>query len=197
MLLQNTELSILIGYFAYFGTLILMMFGPANRHNANDNTSGVVTLLEIAASLPVEYRDKVCFVLFDLEEAGLLGSSSYRKSHKKSTDRQIVLNLDCVGDGNEIVIFPTKRLKKDTCKLNELDHICGIFGDKSISLHREGFAMCPSDQKNFPYGLGIMAFNRKKIFGLFCDKIHTNRDMILEETNVNIIRSALIKLICQ
>ena len=53
-------------YVAYFGALLLMMFGPANRHNSNDNTSGVVTVLETARSLPENLRDKVCFVLFDL-----------------------------------------------------------------------------------------------------------------------------------
>ena len=56
----------------------LMMVGPANRHTANDNTSGVVTVLEIIASMPENLRDRVAFVLFDLEEVGLVGSSSYR-----------------------------------------------------------------------------------------------------------------------
>ena len=194
---QNAELSLLAGYVVYFGIMLLMMFGPANRHNANDNTSGVVTLLEIAAALPESQRENVCFVLFDLEEAGLLGSASYRKVHKKVTDRQIVLNLDCVGDGNEIMMFPTKKLNKDTQLMSTLDRATGEFGCKRINLHHQGFAMCPSDQKNFPLGVGIMAFQQKKFLGLFCDKIHTNRDIILEEENVNIIRSALISLICQ
>lgn len=76
-----------VGYYVWFlcvwAVIALVMIGPANKHNANDNTSGVVTLLEIARSLPESQRGKVCFVLFDLEEAGLIGSAAYRKAHKK------------------------------------------------------------------------------------------------------------------
>lgn len=185
-----------VGLLVYWAILLLMMFGPANRHNANDNTSGVVTALEIARSLPVEQRHKVCFVLFDLEEAGLLGSASYRKAHKKATDSQVILNLDCVGDGDEIVMFPTKKLKKSEM-MGKLDAICGQFGEKSISLHKKGFAFCPSDQSRFPHGVGIMAFHRRKGTGLYCSRIHTNRDTILEEKNVSILTEALMALLCQ
>lgn len=189
------------GYFTWYAlfwaVLILMMFGPANKRNANDNTSGVVTLLEIMVSLPENQRGNVCFVLFDLEEAGLIGSASYRKAHKTQTDKQIVLNLDCVGDGDDIVMFPTARLKKDENKLAALDKISCDCGEKRLCLHKKGFAFCPSDQANFPYGVGIMAFRRAKGIGIYCSRIHTNRDTVLEQTNVNILRAALTTLICQ
>lgn len=179
----------------YWVLLLAMLIGPANKHNTNDNTSGVVTLLEIARSLPENQRSKVAFVLFDLEEAGLWGSASYRKAHKAQTDNQIVLNLDCVGDGDELMLFPTPKLIKDTKKLNSLRPVCGQFGKKSISLREKGFTRYPSDQKNFPYGVGIAAFHRKKGIGLYCSRIHTSRDTILEVTNVNLLRAALITLI--
>lgn len=178
----------LLFYFLIFG---LMMFGPANRNNANDNTSGVVTLLEIATSLPVLHRKNVCFVLFDLEEAGLIGSSSYRKMHKTATDHQIILNMDCVGDGDEILLFPTKDAKKDSALMDQAQKICGWFGQKSIQLRARGFSYYPSDQKNFPKAFGIAAFRRKRFIGLYCSKIHTWRDTTLEQTNVNILRAAI------
>ena len=153
-------------YVAYFGALLLMMFGPANRHNSNDNTSGVVTVLETARSLPENLRDKVCFVLFDLEEAGLIGSSSYRKMHKKVTDTQIVLNLDCVGDGEEIVFFPTAKLRKNDNAMTWLAKVYGKLGAKSIAQRKKGFAYYPSDQGNFPLGVGICALRRNN--GLVC-----------------------------
>ncbi len=197
LLTQDYQLSFFVWYLVYFGVLLLMMFGPANRHNANDNTSGVVTVLETMKSMPVDHRSKVCFVLFDLEEAGLIGSASYRKAHKAATDRQIIINLDCVGDGNELLMFPTKKLRKDTEKLRPLAEICGYWGEKSLLLKRKGFYIYPSDQKNFPLGVGVAAFNRKKFIGLYCDRIHTNRDTILEPTNVNLLRAAIVSLICQ
>ena len=193
-----TESEMLIfwtAYVTYMGLLLLMMFGPANRHTANDNTSGVVTLLETMSTMPDNLRERVCFVLFDLEEAGLVGSSSYRKAHKEETDRQMVLNLDCVGDGNEIVLFPMKTLKKNDEKMNQLQRMVGKYGTKSISIRKKGFAYYPSDQKHFPYGVGIAAFRRAKGIGLYCSRIHTWRDTVLEQTNVNILRAALTSLI--
>lgn len=195
LLTDDTMLTFWAAYIAYFGLLFLMMFGPANKSNANDNTSGVVTVLETARTMPETARDKVCFVLFDLEEAGLIGSASYRKAHKQATENQVILNLDCVGDGNEIVFFPTKKLRKDAGKLSWLYKAIGRYGDKTIDVREKGFATYPSDQKNFPYGVGIAALHRSKWAGLYMNRIHTKRDIILEETNVNILRACLTTLV--
>lgn len=175
--------------------LALLYFGPANRHNSNDNTSGVVTLLEIARTMPENRRHMVCFVLFDLEEKGLWGSKSYRKTHKDATDRQIILNLDCVGDGDHIRMFPTKKLKQDRKKLNSLYKACAYVGSKSILLHEKGFGINPSDQRHFPYGVGICALRKNKLC-YYLGRIHTNKDTVLDETNVNILRAAITTYIC-
>ena len=195
MLSRLEILALLSGYIVYFGLLFLMLMGPANRHNANDNTSGVVTVLEILTSMPENLRDRVCFVLFDLEEAGLVGSASYRKAHKASTDKQIVLNLDCVGDGDVIQFAPVKKAKKDPALLEKLRTVCGKVGKKELRLRNKGFTAGSSDHKNFPNGVGIMAFRYKRVIGLYCGRIHTWRDTILEQTNVNILRAAIISLI--
>ena len=154
-----------VGYYVWFlcvwAVIALVMIGPANKHNANDNTSGVVTLLEIARSLP---------------------------------ESQLVLNLDCAGDGDHIRFFPTKKLKKDRKKLTSLYKACGYFGKKDVLVHEKGFSVYPSDQANFPYGVGICAL-RKKEKTLYLSRIHTPKDTILEETNVNILRAALITFI--
>ena len=187
------------GWFAYMSIwlfLFLMLFGPANKNNANDNTSGVVSVLETAAKLPTEYRDKVCFVLFDLEEAGLIGSASYANGHKKQIKNQIVLNCDCVGDGDELMMFPNKKVKNDCKQMDSLLSICAADGVKSLSVREKGFTYYPSDQKNFPYGVGIAAFRRSKWAGLYCDKIHTKKDTVLDENNVSFLRDRMISLIC-
>lgn len=183
-------------YLLFWGNLLMLYFGPANRRNANDNTSGVVTLLEIAKTLPENQRDKVCFVFFDLEEAGLIGSAAYRKAHKTATDRQLVFNLDCVGDGDHIRLFPTKKLRRDKKRLSSLYKACGYFGKKDILLREKGFAYYPSDQKHFPYGVGICALRKSK-FGLYLGRIHTHRDTVLETTNVNLLRAALGSFLTQ
>jgi hypothetical protein len=195
LITRSPELGGSIAGLVYWGMLIAMMVGPANKHNANDNTSGVVSVLEMARSMPEHLRDRVCFVLFDLEEAGLVGSSSFRKKHKKTTDNQIILNLDCVGDGDEIVMFPTKKFIKNDQMMENICRCVGHYGDKSIAVKHKGFRYYPSDQAHFPYGVGIAAFKRGKGIGLYCSRIHTNKDTILEETNVNILRAALTSMI--
>ena len=178
-----------------YGILGCLLFGPANRHTANDNTSGVVTVLEIMASMPDNLKDRVAFVLFDLEEAGLVGSASYRSAHKQQTNQQIILNLDCVGDGNEVLFFPTKKLRKNASKMEILCRAEGRWGSKSIEVKEKGFSFYPSDQASFPYGVGIAAFHRAKWLGPYCSRIHTHRDTVLEQTNVNLLRAAIISLI--
>lgn len=187
-----------IGYFLFvvllWADIVLMLIGPANSSNVNDNTSGVVTLLEIARSIPELHRKNVCFVLFDLEEAGLIGSASYKKKHKREIPNQLVLNLDCVGEGDDIYFFPTAKLKKSKERLAPLQKLAGGYGKKSIAVRTKGFSIYPSDQSNFPYGVGICALKRGWA-GLYLSRIHTPRDTVLDETNVNILRAALTTLI--
>ena len=158
MITMDPKLAGVVGYLCVWIFLMIMLVGPANRHNSNDNTSGVITVLEIARTLPENLRDKVCFVLFDLEEAGLIGSSSYRSKHKKASQTQIVLNLDCVGDGDEIVFFPTGKLRKNKAAMPGFQKriadwatkvwLCGrkalpiILRTRRISLWGSAFAPC-------------------------------------------------------
>ena len=159
---------------------------------ANQDTSAIVTLLSVAEAMPVIHQDRVCYGLFDSHP--LNGISSYCKSHKEETDNQIVLNLDCVGNGDHIVFFPTKELKKDKRKLNPIYTCCGQFGNKFITIRDKGFACYPSDLSKFPYGIRIASFRKKKT-GLWLSRIHTKRDAILDQTNVNILRAAICTLI--
>ena len=182
----------LAGYAVYMILLVLMLFGPANRNNANDNTSGVVTLLETMTALPETLRSEVCFVLFDLEEAGLVGSAVYRKLHKDATENQVVLNMDCVGHGDVIQIVPVKKAKEDSMLLDKLSAVCGKTGNKELRLRSRGFYQGSSDHKNFPKGVAIMAFQYQKGIGLYCGRIHTWRDKILDTENVSVLRDALI-----
>ncbi len=186
--------AFMIWYVAYFLLFIILLRGPANPHNANDNTSGVVTLLEIAEALPQQLRDEVCFILFDLEETGLAGSAAYRKAHKKAIQHQLMLNMDCVGEGDEIVLFPVKKLRKQSATVSCLQNLEGSYGSKRVTVHINGFSYYPSDQRRFPMGVGIAALRRGKT-GLYLSRIHTKRDIILEEENGHILRDLLVDFI--
>ena len=92
-------------------------------------------------------------------------------------------------------MFPNPKVKKSQSAMESLRSVCGNADGKSLALREKGFAYYPSDQKRFPYGVGIAAFRRSKWAGLYCDKIHTKKDKILDENNVSFLRDRLIGLI--
>lgn len=174
----------------------LLLFGPANPTNANDNSSGVLTVLDLMAALPEAQRDQVCFVLFDLEEAGLWGSAAYRKAHRKSSQTQLVLNFDCVGDGDHILLFPKSKVKRDHALLERLKAAAGRAGKKTVAVW-EGSSFYPSDQAQFPLGVGVAAMRKSRGGVYYLGRIHTKRDTILEEQNIILLREFVLTLLGQ
>ena len=87
-----------------------------------------------------------------------------------------------------------KKLKKDKNKMTVLRNCCHNGSEKRIAIREKGFAMYPSDQKNFPYGVGICALRRNKLC-LYLGRIHTKRDTILEEANVELLTSTLLDMV--
>ncbi len=185
---------LLIWYAALLFCLWLMMAGKANKHTVNDNSSGVMTLLEIALALPVQQRDKVCFVFFDNEEKGVLGSAAFAKLHKKEIAETLMLNFDCVSDGDYIQFYPTKKPKKDEALLNRLEQMFPSTHEKTVEVVRS-FGFYPSDQRAFPMGVAVCALKKKPLIGYYMDRIHTKRDTILDEENLMLLRDGVLRLI--
>ena len=171
--------------------LIWMFYGVANKHTANDNTSGVITIIEAALKMPHENRSEICFILFDNEEIGLVGSSSFAKKNKNIKLAKLVLNFDCVSDGDNIFFFPSKQMKKNT-KINDL--IINSFissNNKNISINN-GFGIYPSDNLSFKKSYGICAL-KKGVF-YYMNRIHTLRDTIFDEKNIDILSTGICNI---
>ena len=163
--------------------------------HTGDNTSSVVTLLEIARTLPGNQRHKVCFVLFDLDIPGLSGSVSYRNKHREATDNQLVLHLDSVGSGDFLRMIPTRQLLEDRRKLTSLYRACGYFGNKSLLVFESPASVFCLSHRYFPYGVGIFSVQKqKKLLDIFC--FRSGNDTDIDQTNVNILRAALTTFIC-
>lgn len=170
-----------------------ILAGKANRHTANDNTSGVVTLLEIAAALPPEMRHTVCFVWFDNEEKGLFGSSAFTSAHRRVKADTLILNFDCVGDGDYLQFFPSKTVKKSPEAMALLEKAFLSEDKKNVEVVR-GFGLYPSDQAVFRRGVGIAALKKAPVIGYYMDRIHTRRDTVLEEKNIQLLRDGAVAL---
>ena len=170
-----------------------LMDGPANRRTANDNTSGVLTLAEIAMTLPEELRNSVCFVFFDNEEKGLLGSSAFAGMHKEAKKDAVCINFDCVSDGDYLQFYPSKELKKDDAFLRLLEEAFPAQGEKKTEVVRS-FGFYPSDQAQVKKGVGVCALKKKPVIGYYMDRIHTRKDTVLDEKNLELLRMGAVTL---
>lgn len=184
------ELIACVPMLIYWVLLFLILDGPANKHTANDNTSGVTTVLDIMAELPQDQRGKVAFVLFDLEEVGLFGSSSFASKHKAIKKNALVINFDCVSDG-ETMLFALKRTTVKYAELLEKAFISTP--DVTVDIAKKAFY--PSDNVSFNGGIGVAALKKSKRFGmLYMDRIHTNKDVIYREENIRFLTEGAVKL---
>ena len=183
-----------IMYALLFFMLWWIIDGPANKHTANDNTSGVITLLETAMALPVDQRDKVCFVFFDNEEKGLFGSSAFAARHRGAKKNTLMINFDCVSDGDHIHLFPNKREKTDAELWKLLRNAFAADGEKSVTVMQ---GVYPSDQRAFARGVGVCALKKNRILGYYMDRIHTGRDTVLDERNIALLRDGALRLVSQ
>ena len=169
----------------------LVIAGKPNRHTMNDNTSGVVALLTLLARLPKERRGRVAVVLFDNEEVGLIGSTLFRKRHARAMADRPLVNLDCVGDGDMLLLAPNKGYRTD-------EELCArtqaAFPAGSLAPVFARRAFYPSDQWGFPKALAVATLKRRRFFGAVIDRIHTRRDTILKEDNIEYIVEGLLRL---
>jgi hypothetical protein len=186
-------LSELCLFAGILGIYLLMTKGPSNRYNANDNTSGVVTVLALADRLAG--RNDVCFVLFDNEEVGLFGSAAFAKAHKNVRDRTLLVNFDCVSDGAWLLILSSKSARRTTAYNDFCESVrrrCAST-DKIPLIASSSTTIYPSDQMNFKKSIAVAALKKTKtpLIGYYMDRIHTPKDTVLEERNVERISAGL------
>ncbi|MBQ8302994.1 MAG: M28 family peptidase [Clostridia bacterium] len=167
----------LVLYFAIFFCSTRLI---TNTHNKNDNTSGVATVLSIAKEM---HSDKVAFILFDNEEKGLLGSKAFAKKNIKMLGNKIVVNFDCVGNGDQIIFIAKEKAEG----LSEYELLKASFSDNDrFSVHHLPFkkSLGNSDHKSFPCGVGVVASKKGRVVKFITGRIHTPRDTVADSGNI-------------
>lgn len=189
-LTDDASLTSFFSLLTYWVILILMLFGPPNRHTVNDNTSGTLTLIELMNAMTDEERAQSCFVFFDNEEKGLFGSSAFAKEHRAAMENKLLINFDCVSDGDYLMLILNKRAHPEYSEAMK-----AAFDDvteKTVLIESSKGVYYPSDQKNFKKNVGVASFKKGKL-GLYMDRIHTPRDTVMEERNIEILISGIRK----
>ncbi len=191
---KNLLLTELAGFAVFIPEMWLLLAGPQNHHTANDNTSGVITVLRLFEKIGTE--SGAAFILFDNEEKGMLGSNFYATTHRDVQKNGFIINLDCVSDG-DYMFFIHKTDKKSESgerKRRIVSHFEKTAAEilakynKTAVITKKGFY--PSDQAMFKNGVGVAFLNRSKGGVLYMDKIHTEKDTVFMEENIN----ALVEL---
>lgn len=187
-----TEFNQLYAIFmvCYLGCLMLMLMGPANKHNANDNTSGIATLLCIMEKLPESVRSKAAFIFFDNEEKHMQGSGSYARQHKDVKQNTLIINLDCVGDGAHFLCIAKRGAIQHT--LYPLLQETLISSDTKTLQHIPSLgSVYPSDQTSFRCGTAICACKKAPVIGHYMNRIHTKHDTVCDLSNLDFLSDRL------
>ncbi|MBE5781750.1 MAG: M28 family peptidase [Clostridiales bacterium] len=189
----GNELMYSLGFLTvYFGLFALIFFGPANRHTANDNTSGTASLFRIMEMLPEDQRKKAAFIFFDNEEFGKIGSQQYAKAHPDIKKNALIVNLDCIGDGQHFLIVAPKK-KDEALEKLLLDSFQDQGEHKAIHCSAKN-THYNSDQLAFTKGTAIAACRKNKL-GYHVPRIHTRRDVICEESNLEYVCQGAVKMV--
>lgn len=191
-LLLHWPWAVWVGYFAAFA---LFLMGPANRHTANDNTSGVAVLLRALATLPQASRDRAAFVFFDNEELGLLGSAYFKKRHTRQVASKPLINFDCVSDGDHLLLVLGKGFAKAPQAAEKIGTALQVPAPKTKEQCPAGKAFYPSDQKHFAKGVGVVALRHRRGIGHYLGRIHTFRDTVFDEANIDLLGQFVVRLV--
>lgn len=174
--------------------VLFLLIGVPNKHTANDNTSGVISLCEMIMQMPSELQGKVAFVFFDNEENGLFGSMFFAKKHKNAIKDKLVINIDCVSDGDHFLIIENKKAQNKYH--NKVMSVFKNTNNKFIHIEKSSTTYYPSDQINFPIYIVCSAMH-KNALGLYMNRIHTKRDIIFDKDNITFLTGRLIDFLKQ
>ena len=112
------------------GTPVVVLGGHfdtvPNTEGANDNGSGIATLLTLAREVSGRsYPFALSFVTFGAEEVGLLGSRHYVASLSESERDQVLamLNFDALGSGKDVQLLGTPELTASARDFGEANGI--------------------------------------------------------------------------
>ncbi|MBR5382870.1 MAG: M28 family peptidase [Clostridia bacterium] len=177
-------------FIVYYAFLFLIMMGPANRNNVNDNTSGTATVLSLMESLDPEVRSNAAFILFDNEEKGKQGSKAFAKKHPEIKKNTLVINMDCIGVGDHM-IFTCKNFARALGDYGILEQSFSEQDGITPHFYPSSGTMMNSDQSSFRRGIGVVACKRRSVVGFYTPNIHTKNDTFADERNIEYLVQSL------
>ncbi len=174
----------------------LLIFAPLfipNKNCLNDNTSGVIALLNIARSLNAhpELKQRVRLAFVDLEEVGLFGSRHLRRHLLKSgvdLCQMMIINFDCVGWGQVPVV----------CAAGKGTKAQQLFRHLRVSRPDVVLSKMPSDHLSFRRegAVGVL-FGSPSLLGrsYYVPNAHSPRDVHLEPEKISWLTREIVSFL--
>lgn len=187
--------GLMLPLFLIFAVVLLWVnvYGPANKQNANSNSSGVAALLAAAGAMTHDKR--VCLVLLDNSEKDLLGASAFKKKHVSAAANCLFINLDCVGDGEHMLFMPSKHSRWDAELLDALEKAFPASGGIHPHVLSKGLNYYPSDHRKFKFHVAVCACRRLTGLGYYIPRLRTRLDTVLEEENIDYLAQGLARFV--
>ena len=145
-----------------------------------DSTNG-----EFLESLGIRNFD-VCIVAIGNDFQSSLETTSLLKE----LGGKLILNFDCVSDGDEILLVVNKAARKKYG--GRLEAAFPGTDEKTVHMEKSSSAMYPSDQAGFPLSVAVAAMKKLPLLGLYLDRIHTGRDRVFDEGNIEYLCKSTI-----
>ena len=173
--------------------LWLAAYGPANQSNANGNSSGVLALM--AAAREVRPGKRVCLVFLDNNERSLLGASAFKKRHIDKASQCLFIDLDCVGDGEELLLIPSKYSRWDGALLEALESSFPEGEEMRPHVLAKGLQYYPSDNRKFKFHVTVCACRYLAGLGYYIPHLRTKKDTVLQEKNAAYIARSIARFL--
>ena len=140
---------------------------------ANDNGSGVITLLETQRALisGPSLKNDVIFLFTDAEEIGLMGANAFVQEHPWAKDVGLALNFDARGNDGPSIMFETSDQNSSLIK----EFAKAAPEPIASSLSHEIYRLLPNDTDLTPFRrAGIAGLNFAYIDGI--TRYHSSLD---------------------
>ena len=184
----------LVWYVTYLVVLAalfkILLLGPKNKHNYNDNTSGTAAVMELARALQGDGR--AAFILFDDEEKGKKGSKAYAKAHPDINENKLIINMDCVANGEHFILCASAGAQAEASYAS-LTHAWQAQAPYTFAFYDAKKIAMNSDQKSFKRGVGICAVHKYKYIGYCTPRIHTKYDTVVSNDNIAYLTQNLLR----
>ena len=186
----NNDALIVVYLIIYFLLFYVCTRCVTNKNNINDNTSGVATIFTLVSGMK---NNNVAYILFDNEEKGKLGSKAYSKKYKDILKDKLIINFDCVGNGNNIIVVcKDKAINHEYYKL--LNESLKPNEEFNVKMYSMKGSSSNTDFLNFECSLSVMACKKSRLVGYYTPNIHTPFDTVASSKNIDFLTESFIYL---